>query len=352
MTKQTEEEAGFLKHDYEDHALGGDQRYTELSERVESSEDSVEHLNAAEGGEVYGTGSITRQMLRVFLQNKLAVISTVYVVVLIAMCVIVPFFYSSGYWGNAPSQFNTNSCYFGAQTGPAGLGNIPPDASHIFGCTTGLDNFGLLFYSGRYSLSIGILAGLVTIVFGTAYGIVAGYRGGAIDSVLMRINDVFLSIPGLYLLLLVITIYGASLWSLVAVIGFTSWFGVARLMRSEAQIQRDREFSQAARSMGATGRRVMWRHVLPNSISTMVTAATFSIGDAVIVLSTIGFLGLALQPPQYDWGTMIANAAGYFKEGYWWTLWPVAIVFILFVLSTNYIGDALRDAFEVRLQER
>jgi peptide/nickel transport system permease protein len=153
-------------------------------------------------------------------------------------------------------------------------------------------------------------------------------------------------------LLLVITIYGSTLWSLVAVIGLTSWFGVARLMRSEAQILRDREFSQAARSMGATGRRVMWKHILPNSVSTMMTASTFAIGDAVIVLSTLGFLGLALLPPDYDWGTMIQNASNQFELGYWWTLWPVAIVFILFVLSTNYIGDALRDAFEVRLQER
>ena len=193
---------------------------------------------------------------------------------------------------------------------------------------------------------------LATIIVGTLYGIYSGYRGGRVDSVMMRLNDVFLSIPGLYLLLLVITIYGSSVWSLIFVIGLTSWFGIARLMRSEAQILRDREFSQAARSMGATRRRVMWHHVMPNSVSTMMTATTFSIGDSVIVLSTLGFLGLALQIPDFDWGTLIQYASGQFELGYWWTLWPVAIVFILFVLSTNYIGDALRDAFEVRLQER
>lgn len=310
---------------------------------------SPEHLGVPEGGEVAGGGSMSRQMLRVFRQNKLAVGSAIYIFVLLAMCVIVPLFYSSDYWSVAGSS-TSGSCF--NNSNPGVFGSVAPSLHHILGCTNGIDNFGLLFYSGRFSLLIGLLAGFVTMLVGTAYGIFSGYRGGKIDSVLMRLNDVFLSIPGLYLLLLVITIYGSTLWSLVAVIGLTSWFGVARLMRGEAQILRDREFSQASRSMGATGRRVMWRHIMPNSVSTMMTAATFAIGDSVIVLSTLGFLGLALQPPDYDWGTMIQNASQQFETGYWWTLWPVATLFIVFVLSTNYIGDALRDAFEVRLQER
>jgi peptide/nickel transport system permease protein len=309
----------------------------------------VEHLGVPDGGEVSGGGSMVRQMFRVFVQNKLAVISAIYIIVLVAMCIIVPLFFGADYWNNAGSS-TTGSCF--NNTNPGFLGSAAPSSQHILGCTTGIDNFGLIFYAGRFSLLIGLMAGIVTMVVGTAYGIFSGYRGGKIDSGLMRLNDVFLSIPGLYLLLLVITIYGSSIWSLVAVIGLTSWFGVARLMRSEAQILRDREFSQAARSMGATSRRVMWKHVLPNSVSTMMTAATFAIGDSVIILATLGFLGLALQPPDYDWGTMIQNASSQFELGYWWTLWPVAIVFIVFVLSTNYIGDALRDAFEVRLQER
>lgn len=303
----------------------------------------------SEGGEVSGGSSMARQMLRVFLQNKLAVISAVFIILLVLGCIIVPLFYSQSYWSDASANF-TSSCF--PNTAAGNLGNAAPSSAHLLGCTTGYDNVALLFYSGRFSLAIGGLAGLLTIVIGTFYGLLAGYKGGFTDSVLMRVNDVFLSIPGLYLLLLVITIFGQSLKTLVIVIGFTSWFGVARLMRGEAQIQRDREFSQAARAMGATGRRVMWKHVLPNSVSTMMTAATFAIGDAVIVLSVIGFLGLALNPPDFDWGTMISQAVNYFELGYWWTLWPVAIAFILFVLSTNYIGDALRDAFEVRLQER
>ncbi len=303
----------------------------------------------AAAGDVGGGSSMTRQMVRVFFQNKLAVISAVFIILLVLGCIFIPAQYSSNYWTNAPADF-TSSCFNSTQAG--NLGNAAPSSAHLLGCTGGLDNVALLFYAGRFSLAIGGLAGVLTIVIGTFYGLIAGYRGGFIDSALMRLNDVFLSIPGLYLLLLVITIWGSTLTSLIAVIGFVSWFGVARIMRGEAQIQRDREFSQAARAMGATGRRVMWKHVLPNSVSTMMTAATFAIGDDVFILSVIGYLGLALNPPDYDWGTMIAQAQDFFELGYWWTLWPVAIAFILFVLATNYIGDALRDAFEVRLQER
>jgi peptide/nickel transport system permease protein len=316
-------------------------------------EGPFEPMAIPEAGEVSGSGTMVRQMVRVFVQNKLAVISAIYVVVLVLLCVIVPFFWQDtygNYWQFAPSTFTGNSCF--NSTTPGNFGSAAPSAGHPLGCTTGLDNVALITYAGRFSLLIGLLAGVVTMIVGTAYGIISGYRGGKIDSILMRLNDVFLSIPGLYLLLLVIVIYGSTVWSLIGVIGLTSWFGVARLMRSEAQILRDREFSQAARSMGATGRRVMWRHVLPNSVSTMMTASTFAIGDSVIVLSTLGFLGLALKPPDFDWGTMIQYASSQYELGYWWTLWPVAIVFILFVLSTNYIGDAMRDAFEVRLQER
>lgn len=310
-------------------------------------------LEGSDAGEVGGGTSIVRQMVRVFFQNKMAVISVGYIFVLVILCLIVPFFYGQSYWTDAGALGpKLNSCFTGSV--PGGYGSAAPSLHHIFGCTLGLDNWGLLFYAGRFSLFIGIAAGVASMVIGTAYGMIAGYRGGKLDALLMRVNDVLLSIPGLYLLLLVIVIYGQNLWSLIIVIGFTGWFGIARLMRAEAQILRDREYSQASRSMGATGRRVVWKHVLPNSVSTMMTAATFSIGDAVITLSTLGFLGLALQSPDYDWGTIINNATNQqqIELGYWWTLVPVAVAFILFVLSTNYIGDALRDAFEVRLQER
>jgi peptide/nickel transport system permease protein len=306
------------------------------------------------GGAVSGSGSLVKQMARVYLQNKLAVASAVLILVMIMLCVVVPLFYHSSYWFVAPTLTpQVNTCF---SSNPAltfaYVGNSAPSSGHILGCTGGYDNFGLIFLAGRYSLAIGFLAAFVNMTLGAGYGIFSGFKGGKTDALLMRIVDVLLSVPTLYLLLLVIVLYGETLWSLVLVIGFTGWFGVARLMRSEAQVIREREYVQAATSMGSTRRRILWRHVLPNGVSTMVTAATFAVGDAVLVLATLGFLGLGLKRPEFDWGSMIQLGSSFFRDGEWWTMWPVAIIFIVFVLATNYIGDATRDAFEVRLQER
>jgi peptide/nickel transport system permease protein len=315
-----------------------------------ASEFALEHSTSS-GGEVGGSGSMWTQMRRVFFQNKLAVISAVIIIVMVGMCIIVPFFYQSSYWNLAITQSPAqNSCFSNAGQGVQG--NLAPSLHHLLGCTGGLDNFGLMFYAGRFTLAIGFLAGFVNMTFGAAYGIFSGFRGGKTDATMMRLVDILLSVPTLYLLILIISVYGDNLWSLVFVIGFTGWFGVARLMRAEAQVIREREYVQAADSMGATRRRVLWRHILPNGMSTMVTATTFAVGDAVLLLATLGFLQIGLKPPEYDWGSMIQLGSGYFRDGYWWTMWPVAILFILFVLATNYIGDAARDAFEVRLQER
>lgn len=307
----------------------------------------AEHGLTPDGGQVSGSASMWVQMARIFMRNKLAIISVVFLFVMIAMCVIVPLFYASDYWQYAVSTTN-GTCFANGNN----LGLHGPDLHNLLGCTKGYDDFGLLFYAGRYSLSIGFLAAVVNMTLGVAWGIFAGFRGGKIDAGMMRIIDVFLSIPGLYLLILFITVYGQNLWAIVWVLGFTGWFGVSRLMRSEAQVLREREYVQASTSMGASRSRIMWKHILPNGASTMITAGTFAVGDAILALAALGFLGLGLVPPQFDWGSMIQQAVGYFDIGDWWTLWPVAIAFILVVLATNYIGDALRDSFDVRLQQR
>jgi peptide/nickel transport system permease protein len=308
-------------------------------------------LTSNDAGEVAGSGSMARQMWRVFRQNKLAVASMIYLIFIILGVIFIPLMEPSSYWRFARIMVTTNSCY-DFHSVPGYTGNAGPTAHHLLGCIKGYDTVALLFYAGRFSLAIGFLASVVTMTLGVFYGMVSGYRGGRVDAVMMRFIDMMLSIPGLYLLILVITLFGHTFSALIIVIGFTGWFGVARLMRAETQTLRERDYVQAARSMGATQGRILYRHILPNAMSTMVTMSTFALGDGILILSSIGYLGFGLTPPQFDWGSMIQNASGVFQLGYWWTLWPCATLFILFVLATNYIGDALRDAFEVRLQER
>jgi peptide/nickel transport system permease protein len=207
-------------------------------------------------------------------------------------------------------------------------------------------------YGGKYSLTLGILAGLITIVIGTAYGMIAGYFGGITDGVMMRVIDAALSIPYLFLLVALVTVFGPTNTLLLLVIGLTGWWGNSRIIRGDALVIRDLEYSVAATSMGATNTHVIRRHVFPNSISNIVTIGAFSVADAILALSALGFIGIGVQAPATDWGTMMFQGTQQLVNSYWWEIYPVAIVFVTVLLCINYIGDALRDVFEVRLRQR
>jgi len=290
------------------------------------------------GGEVADNGTFLRQFLRVFGQNKLALLSVAYVVSLSIFCFIGPFFYHSNQTdANASLSFT----------------NLAPRAAFPLGTDgSGFDILGRLMFGGKSSLELGFLAAFIGLTIGVGYGIISGYRGGIVDTVMMRFVDAMLSIPGLFLLLAVISVFGRSKMLLILILGFTGWFGTARLMRSEALSLRDREFAQAVRAMGSGSGRIIWKHILPNSVSTMMTVATFAVADSILALTGLGYLGVGIPLPETDWGTMIQAGSVNFQVGYWWQLYPVCAIFLLLVISFNYIGDALRDAFEVRLRER
>ncbi len=280
-----------------------------------------------------------KQRLKIFAHNKLAVASVIYLVLITGASFLVP-------WLHPTNQTN-QALTFGSAW------NAPPSLTHPLGTdSSGFDELGRIFYGGEYSLTLGFLAGFITIVIGTLYGMIAGFVGGFTDTVMMRTLDAFLSIPYLFLLISLITVFGRTTLFLILVIGFTLWWGNARIIRGDALLIRNLEYAQAATSMGASKWHIIRRHVFPNSISNIVTVATFSVADAILFLSALGFLGLGIQAPQTDWGTMLQAGAGQLANGFWWEVYPLAIVFILVVVSINYIGDALRDAFEVRLLER
>ncbi len=280
-----------------------------------------------------------RQRLRIFFHNKLAIASVVYLVLVAAFCYLLPIFHPTNQTNQA-ATFNVTW-------------NAPPSAAHWLGTdSSGFDELGRIAYGGEYSLALGFLAGIITIVVGTAYGMISGFIGGVTDSIMMRLLDAFLSIPYLFLLIALISIFKRSTVLLILIIGLTGWWGNARIIRGDAMTIRELEYSQAARSMGAGKLRIIRRHVYPNSISNIVTVATFSVADAILFLSALGFLGLGIVAPQTDWGTMLQQGTTQLQNGYWWEIFPVAGVFILVVVAINYIGDALRDVFEVRLIER
>ena len=280
-----------------------------------------------------------RQRLRIFFHNRLAVASVVYLVIITLLCFLVPILH--------PTNQTDQALTFGSPW------NQAPSAHHWLGTdSSGFDELGRIFYGGEYSLTLGFLAGLITIVVGTLYGMISGFIGGVTDTLMMRFLDALLSIPYIFLLLSLIALFGRSTVFLICVIGFTGWWGNARIIRGDALLIRNLEYSQAATAMGGRRMHIIRRHVFPNSISNIVTVATFSVADAILFLSALGFLGLGIQAPQTDWGTMLQAGAVQFQNGFWWEVVPLAAVFILVVVAINYIGDALRDAFEVRLIER
>lgn len=280
-----------------------------------------------------------RQRLRIFMANKLAIASVAYLIILTLACFLVPHLH--------PTNQTNQALTFGTTW------NATPSAHHWLGTdSAGFDELGRIFYGGEYSLTLGVLAGFITIVVGTLYGMTAGFVGGAVDSVMMRFVDAMLSIPFIFLLITLITIFGRSTAFLIIVIGVTGWFGNARIIRGDALLIRNLEYSQAAQSMGASKWHIIRRHVFPNSISNIVTVATFAVADAILFLSALGFLGLGIMAPQTDWGTMLQAGVEQIENGFWWEVFPLATIFILVIVAIRYIGDALRDTFEVRLLER
>jgi peptide/nickel transport system permease protein len=231
--------------------------------------------------------------------------------------------------------------------------NAPPSLKHLLGTdSSGFDELGRIMFGGEYSLSLGILAGMITIVVGTIYGMVSGFLGGIVDTIMMRCLDALLSIPLLFLLITLIAVFERSTVFLIVIIGVTGWFGNARIIRGDALLIKKLEYSQAATAMGASKWHIILRHVFPNSMSNIVTVATFSVADAILFLSTLGFLGLGIPTPQTDWGTMLQNGSVQQSNGFWWEIYPTALLFVLLIVAITYVGEALRDVFEVRLLER
>jgi len=225
----------------------------------------------------------------------------------------------------------------------------PPSLAHPFGTDDlGRDLATRILYGGRVSLAIGLLAVTVAVSIGTLVGVIAGYYGRWIDSLLMRFVDMMYSFPRLFLLILFGVIFkGMTIGVIVLVLGLLSWMTTSRLVRASFLSLKNREFVEAARCIRAGDRRIIVRHILPNSIAPIIVAATLGVAAAIIAESTLSFLGLGIQPPTSSWGNMLNHATTDMDKAPWIAIFPGLFIFLA-VVSINFIGDGLRDALDPR----
>ncbi|MFE5853059.1 ABC transporter permease [Streptomyces sp. NPDC056500] len=222
---------------------------------------------------------------------------------------------------------------------------LPPGPGHPLGTDpNGFDVLGRLMEGGKVSLQIGLLAALFATAIGTVYGAVAGLAGGVLDGFLMRVVDILLSVPFLFFVLILSAKFHANAVSLSLVIGGFSWLISARLVRGEVLTLRVREFVLAAKVMGASRRRLILTHLIPNALGVIIVNITFQVADAVLVVAALGFLGFGLTYPTADWGSQLASGATFISADNWWLIYPVGGCIILTVLALNLLADALRDA--------
>jgi peptide/nickel transport system permease protein len=225
----------------------------------------------------------------------------------------------------------------------------PPSLAHPMGTDSlGRDLATRILYGGRVSLSVGLLAVAVAITVGTVVGMVAGYYGRWLDTLLMRLVDLMYSIPSLFLLILLgVYFRGLSVLAIIVVLGLLRWMTTARLVRAQFLSLKEREFVEAARAVGARDARIIGRHLLPNTLAPIIVTATLGVAGAIIAESTLSFLGLGIQPPTASWGNMLKDATQDMELAPWTAIFPGLFIFLA-VVSINFIGDGLRDALDPR----
>jgi peptide/nickel transport system permease protein len=229
-----------------------------------------------------------------------------------------------------------------------------PSAAHWLGTdAAGRDVLSRLIYAARISMSVGLVSVALYLTIGLALGLVAGYYGGAVDGVLMRIGDMVMAFPTLILVMVIVGLAGPSIWNIMAVIGLLGWPEVARLVRSIVLMLRTQEFVLAARASGVGDGKLIVRHVLPNTTGAAVVAATFGVANAILVEAALSFLGMGVQPPTASWGNMLSDAQSLTALEFMPWLWvPPGIMILVTTLAVNFLGDGLRDALDPRSQPR
>lgn len=285
-------------------------------------------------------GHLRRQVrwvhVRAFMENKLAVAGVAFVVLMVLFCFVGPLFWHT-------NQVTVNMATL----------NHPPSGKHPLGTDDlGYDVLGRLMSGGQASLEVGVAVAVIATGLGVIYGVISGYIGGITDAIMMRVVDIVLAIPVIYLFIDLSATFKPTILLLILVLALLSWLGPARLVRGETLSLRVREYVQAVRAMGGGSGRIIVRHLVPNTVGTIVVNATFQVADAILTLAVLSYLGFSLPPPAATWGGMLENGVNFLYDGYWWEIYPAGALIVLTVVAFNFIGDGLRDAMDVRLQRR
>jgi len=275
------------------------------------------------------------RLLRALWANKLATVGTVFLLGLVTLIVIEP-------WLGLPSPTRLSLA----------RQFLPPSAEHLLGTDeNGRDVLARLIAGGRVSLTVGLVGALLTVTLASIVGVIAGFFGGAIDGVIMRITDGLMAIPTFFLIMVIVAIWGPSLVVLVVSLAVTRWMDVARLIRAEVLRFKEMEFVNAARSLGASDARLMVRHLLPQAAPSLIVATSLNVGYVMLVEAALSFLGLGILPPTPSWGNMLTDSQYYMWVAPHLAVYP-GVMIVMAVLAFNSIGDVLRDVLDPRQRGR
>jgi peptide/nickel transport system permease protein len=275
------------------------------------------------------TGDFTRRMAK----NRLAMAGLAVVVILFVVAIAAPIL--SPY---PPDAIDTSNILVG------------PSWTHLLGTDIlGRDVLSRMIHGAWVSLTVGFVAVGISVMIGVFLGSIAGYYRGVPDQIIMRFVDIMLCFPSFFLILAVIAFVGPSIWNIMVVIGVTSWMGVTRLVRAEFLSIRERDFVQAAISQGASSMRIIFLHILPNALAPVLVAATLGVAAAVLIESSLSFLGLGVQPPNPSWGNMLTEGKDNIEIAWWLSVFP-GLAILTTVLGYNLLGEGIRDSLDPRLR--
>ena len=278
--------------------------------------------------------SLWQDAIRRLIQNRAAMIGGITILLLIVLAIFAPWI--------APYSYSYQNLDIGAS---------PPSAEHLLGTDVlGRDLLSRLLYGARISLLVGFVATGVALVIGVSWGIIAGYFGGRIDSVMMRIVDVLYGLPFIIFIILLMVIFGRNIWLLFAAIGAVEWLTMARIVRAQVISLKNQEFVQAAQVMGVSNFSMFRRHILPNILGPIAVYATLTIPQVMLLEAFLSFLGLGIQPPMSSWGTLIRYGVESMEEHYWLLIYP-GLTFTITLFALNFFGDGLRDALDPKTSD-